>query len=128
MCTYPELATFVFLSSVSVKFIGLLFEQHTYVDLQREMFSKTLPTFLWSEVRTHRTADDLGPFERTVGTRFTGGRTLAVQLIVGVPFCLASDKQTMEYDWWVPNSLATDPNRTWNMIGRVPLNVLNDRI
>jgi hypothetical protein len=42
MYTYPELATFVFLSSVSVSFIGLLFEQHTYVDLQRKTFSETL--------------------------------------------------------------------------------------
>jgi hypothetical protein len=39
----------------------------------------------------------LGPFERAVGTRFTGGRSLAVQLIVGVPFSLASDKQNVKY-------------------------------
>ncbi len=105
MYTYPELATFVFLSSVSVKFIGLLFEPHTCGDLQRKMFSKTLPTFWWSEVRTYRTADDLGSFERAVGTRFTGGRSLAVQLIVGVPFSLASDKQNVKYDGCMVGSI-----------------------
>jgi hypothetical protein len=47
---------------------------------------------------TYRSADDLGPFERAVGARFTGGRSLAVQLIVGVPFSLASDKQNVKYE------------------------------
>jgi hypothetical protein len=35
-----------------------------------------------------------------------------------VPHSLVPDKQNKGYDWWVPqNSLATDPNRTRNMIG-----------
>ncbi len=93
------------------------------------MLKKTLLTLSRSEVRTYRSADDLGPFERAVGTRFTGGRSLAVQLIVGVPFSLAPDKQnvniwlvgfiqirTWQQNWNVIGGLRL-ASRTWNMIG-----------